>query len=167
MSAQAIAGVSPSSEAVVMIEYPSISAGGIGQLLGSIYEAIPLPFGLPKLSYVFALATAPLGVALYGLQKAFGQRYVLTNREVQIWTARTQVKVSSLPLEKVSEVEVEQHPGQVFFNAADLRFKGDGGETLLKLTGVKDAAAFRNAIERTVEARKAVSESLARIEARG
>ena len=166
MSAQAIAGVSPSSEAVVMIEYPSISAGGIGQLLGSIYESIPSPFGLPKVSYLFALATAPFGILLYALQKAFGQRYVLTNREVQVWTARTQVKVSSLALEKVAEVELEQRPGQVFFNASDLRFKGDGGETLLKLTGVKDAGAFRNAIERTVEARKTVAESLARIEAR-
>lgn len=166
MSAQAIAGVSPNSEAVVMIEYPSICAGGIGQLLGSIYEAIPLPFGLPKLSYIFALATAPLGVLLYALQKVFGNRYVLTNREVQVWTARTKVKVSSVPLEKVSEVELDQRPGQVFFKAADLSFKGANGETLLKLTGVKDAAAFRNAILRTVEARRSVAESLSRIEAR-
>lgn len=167
MAVQAIAGVSPSSEAVVMTEYPSISAGGIGQLLGSIYESIPLPLGLPKLSYIFALITAPFGILLYALQKVFGQRYVLTNREVQIWTSRTQVKVASLALEDISEIELEQRSGQVFFNAADIRFKGAGGETLLKLSGVKDAGAFKNAIERTVEARRMVKQSMSRIEARG
>ena len=167
MAVQAIAGVSASKEAIVMTEYPSISAGGIGQLLGSLYESIPLPFGLPKASYIFALATAPFGIALYALQKAFGQRYVLTNREIQIWTARTQVKVGSIALEDVASVEIEQRPGQVFFNASDLRLKGSNGQTLLVLSGVKDAGAFRSTIQRTIEARKQVRQSMDRINARG
>lgn len=167
MTVQAIAGVSPSSEAVVMTEYPSIAAGGIAQLLGSIYESIPSPAGLPKLSYLFALATAPFGILLYALQKLFGQRYVLTNRAIQVWTARTSRMVSSLNLSDFDRVEVVQSAGQVFYNAADLRFVGANGETLLRLKGVKDAGAFRNAIERTAESRRMVQESLATISARG
>lgn len=167
MAVQAIAGVSASSEAVVMTEYPSIASGGIGQLLGSIYESIPSPFGLPKLSYVFALLTAPFGILLYAMQKLFGNRYVLTNREVQVWKSRTNVKVASLDLSSVADVELEQHPGQIFFNASDIRFKGANGETLLRLSGVKDAGAFMSTIQRTAEARRMVQESMDRIEARG
>lgn len=166
MSVQAIAGVSPSSEAVVMTEYPSLAATGIGQLLGSIYESIPSPFGLPKISYLFALLTAPIGLLLYIVQKVFGQRYVLTNRSVQIWTARTNRLVSSVNLSDIDHVEMDQGGGQVFYNAADLRLIGSGGQTLLRLRGIKDAPSFMNAIQRTVESRRMVQESAARIAAR-
>ena len=167
MTVQAIAGVSPSSEAVVMTEYPSIAAGGIAQVLGSLYESVPAPFGLPKLSYVLALATAPIGILLYAVQKLFGSRYVLTNRAVQIWTARSQRMVSSINLSDFDHVEVAQSPGQVWYNAADLRFIGANGETLFRLKGVKDAGAFKNAIERTADSRRLVQESMDRIVARG
>ena len=166
MAVQAIAGVSPSSEAVVMTEYPSISSGGIGQLLGSLYESLPSILGLPRLSYIFALLTAPFGVLLYFWHKAFGYRYVLTNRSIQVWTARTGRKINGIELDGFDHIELDQHPGQVFFNASDLRFVAASGETLLKLSGVKDAGAFKNAIERTVEARRAVKESADRIAAR-
>jgi len=167
MTAQAIAGVSASSESVVMTEYPSLAAGGIGQLLGSIYESIPLPLGLPKLSYIFALVTAPLGVLLYFLQKAFGERYVLTNRAVQVWTARTGRKVAAINLDDYDHIELDQRPGQVFYNAADLRFVGPNGDTKLRLKGVKDAGAFKNAIESMRTSRSMVRDSMARIEGRG
>lgn len=168
MTVQAIAGVSATKEAIVMTEYPSIAAGGIGQLLGSLYESVPIKImGIgPSLSHVFALATAPLGVLLYAFQKVFGNRYVLTNRAIQIRASRGDRMVSSLPLGDFNSVELIQGGGQVFFNAADIRFVGTNGETLLKLDGVKDAGAFKNAIERTAESRTLVEESLARIEAR-
>lgn len=167
MAVQAIAGVSPASEAVVMTEYPSLAAGGIGQILGSISESIPAFLGLPRLSYLFALMTAPLSLLLYILQKVFGQRYVLTNRSIQIWTARTSRMTGSVSLADIFSVEVEQKGGQVFYNAADIRLLGAGGETLMRLKGVKDAHSFSNAIARTVESRRMVAESMAQIEKRG
>lgn len=167
MAVQAIAGVSPSSEAVVMTEYPSLAAGGIGQLLGSIYESVPAPFGLPKISYLFVLATAPLGLLLYIVQKVLGHRYVLTNRAVQIWTARTNRMVSSVNLNDVDHAELDQHPGQIFYNAADIRLIGTSGQTVLRLKGIKDAPSFLNAIRNTIDSRRQVQEAAARIAARG
>jgi hypothetical protein len=55
MAVQAISGVSASSEAVVMTEYPSLASTRIGQLLGMLYESSTVRlFGLMKLSHVFA-----------------------------------------------------------------------------------------------------------------
>ena len=169
MAVQAIAGVSASKEAVVWTEYPSIAAGGIGQTLGRLYESLPikiLGFG-PSLSHVFALATAPIGVLLYAAQKLFGERYILTNRNVHIRTSRGDRKISSIGLGDFDHIELVQNPGQVFFKAADIRFVGSAGETLMKLSGVKDAGAFKNAIERTSESRRMVEASMKQIEARG
>lgn len=151
-----------------MTEYPSIAAGGVGQFLGSLYESVPIKIlGVgPSLSHILALATAPIGVMLYGLQKVLGHRYVLTNRSIQIWTSRGQRLISSIGLMEYDSVELVQGKGQVFFKAADIRFVGKSGETLLKLNGVKDAGAFKSTIERASEARKQVTESMARIEAR-
>jgi len=169
MTVQAIAGVSPASEAVVMTEYPSIAAGGIGQVLGSLYEILPVKiFGIgPSLSHIFALLTAPLGVALYGFQKVFGQRYVLTNRAIQIWSSRGKRLVSSIGLADFDHIELHQSGGQVFYGAHDIKFVGASGETLMKLSGVKDAGPFKNVIERAAEASRFVKASAARIEARG
>lgn len=169
MAVQAIAGVSSSKEAIVMIEYPSIAAGGIGQTLGSLYECLPIKiFGMgPNLSHIFALMTAPVGVMLYAFQKLFGNRYILTNRGVQVWSSRGNRKVSSIGFRDFESIQLTQNPGQVFFKASDIRFIGKSGETLMKLSGVKDAAAFKSTIERTVESRIQVEDSMAVIDARG
>jgi len=169
MALQAIAGVSPSSEAVVMTEYPSIAAGGIGQLLGSLYECLPFRiFGMgPSLSHIFALMTSPIGVLLYALQKLFGNRYVLTNRSIQVWASRGDRLVSSIGLGDFDHIELHQGAGQVFFRAHDIRLVDASGKTVMTLSGVKDAGAFKNAIERAADAKRLVAESMARIEARG
>lgn len=169
MAVQAIAGVSATKESIVWVEYPSIAAGGIGQVLGSLYECLPIKiFGIgPSLSHVFALATAPVGAMLYGFQKVFGNRYILTNRGVQIWSSRGNRMVSSIGFRDFERIELTQNPGQVFFKAHDIRFIGSAGETLMKLSGVKDAGAFKNAIERTVESRIQVEAAEATIAARG
>ncbi|MCA9083725.1 MAG: PH domain-containing protein [Planctomycetaceae bacterium] len=166
MTTQAIAGVSPESEAVVTTEYPSIAAGGLGQLLGQLYDSIPIRIFGPKVSYIFALLTAPVAILLYFATKIFGERYVLTNRQIQIWSARGGRKIASASLDDVGAVEIEQHPGQVFYRAADLRIKKPTGETLIRLRGVPDAGGLRNAILRTVESRRLVASSLSRIAAR-
>ena len=169
MTVQAIAGVSPSSEAVVMTEYPSLAAGGIGQLLGSLYECLPIRiFGYgPSLSHIFALLTSPVAVLLYFFQKAFGHRYELTNRAVKVWAARSDQLISSIGLGDFDHLELHQSPGQVFYKASDIRFVGPAGETLMKLSGVKDAGAFKNAIEQAAAANRYVKASMARINARG
>ncbi|MEZ6131395.1 MAG: hypothetical protein R3C59_22195 [Planctomycetaceae bacterium] len=169
MALQAIAGVSPSSEAVVMTEYPSIAAGGLGQLLGSLYESLPFRlFGMgPSLSHLLALLTSPIGVLLYALQKLFGHRYVLTNRAVQVWSSLGNRLVSSIGLGDFDHLELHQSAGQVFYKAHDIRFVDASGKTLMTLAGVKDAGPFRNAIQRAADAKRLVGESMARIEARG
>jgi hypothetical protein len=169
MAVQAIAGVSASKEAIVWTEYPSIAAGGIGQTLGSLYESLPIKiFGFgPSISHIFALLTAPVGVLLYFLQKLFGNRYILTNRNVQVRASRGDRMISTIGLGDFDHIELVQNPGQVFYKAADIRFIGATGETLMKLPGVKDAGAFKNAIERTSESRRMVQASLRQIEARG
>lgn len=168
MSVQAIAGVSPRNESVIMTEYPSIAAGGLGQLLGMLYESIPLRIVGPKLSYLlFTLPTAPIGVVLYLLGKVFGHRYVLTNRAVQVWSARSKHLITSVSLDEVATVELTQHSGQVFYRASDIVMKAASGKTVLTLKGVPDAASFRNAIKCAADSRRQVKSSLAAIDARG
>ncbi len=168
MSVQAIAGVSPGSEAVVMTEYPSISSGGIGQLLGRLYESIPVRIFGPKLSYLlFTLPTAPIGILVYFASKVFGERYVLTNRSVQIWAARSDRMIGKVDLDAIETVELDQHPGQVFFRAADIRLKDASGKTLLQLKGVPDAGSFRNAIQNAARSRRLTRAAMETIAARG
>ncbi|MEO2012957.1 MAG: PH domain-containing protein [Fuerstiella sp.] len=151
-----------------MTEYPSLASWGIGQVLGSLFELIPIrPFGLMKVSYVFALMAVPLGLPLYFLQKVFGQRYVLTNRNVQVWTARRTRMVSSVALADIADVELDQRPGHVFYSASDIHLKSASGETKLILKGVKDAGSFKNAIACTIDSRRLVQESVNQIAARG
>lgn len=152
-----------------MTEYPSIAAVGIGRSLGRLYECLPIKlFGTgPSLSHIFALLTAPLGAMLYGGQKLFGDRYVLTNRGVQIWKSRGNQLVGLVKFGDFDHVQLEQLSGQEFFDAADIRFVAADGSTVLRLSGVKDAGAFLSTIERTAESRKLVDASLAVIAARG
>ncbi|MEZ6040503.1 MAG: PH domain-containing protein [Planctomycetaceae bacterium] len=167
MSVQAIAGVSSSTESNVMTVYPSVCANAFGRLLGQLYGCIPIRiFGHKLSTLLFALPTAPIGAPLYLLTKVLGSRYVLTNRSVQIWASLGAQKLRQVDLSEVDSVELEQRAGQEFFRAADVRLKSASGQTLLLLPGVGDAGAFRNAIQRTTEARRMVKSSLSTINAR-
>ena len=167
MSVQAIAGVSPSSEARVMTEFPSVAASGIGRLVGQIMDSIPISIFGVKLSYLlFGLPLAPLGMLLFLLNRPFGDRYILTNRNVQIWSALGTQRTNVVDLNDIADVELDQLPGQAFFRAADIRLKAANGQTILRLSGVCDAGAFRNAIQRTMQSRRMVQASLATINAR-
>ena len=168
MSVQPIAGVSSRSESVVMTEHPSIAAGMLGQSLGSLYECIPVRiFGLTISHLLFALPTAPLAIGLYFLQRLMGEYFVLTNRSVQIWAARSGRRVSTVDLAQIEDVDVTQAPGQKFFKAGDVVLRSSSGEIIQRLQGVPDAPSFCNAIRRTVESRRMVQSAVATIEARG
>lgn len=167
MSVQAIAGVSPTAESRIMTVYPSVSATFPGRVLGRIYNCIPIRIFGPKLStLLFALPTAPLAAPLYLLTKVFGNRYTLTNRSVQIWASLGAQKISSVDLNQINRVELDELPGQAFFRAADIRLKAANGQTLMRLAGVGDAGAFRNAIQCAIDSRRMVQSSLSTIAAR-
>jgi hypothetical protein len=163
----AIIGVSASGETEIRSKYPSIASTGLGRLLGSLYESIPLPiWGIRLSNLLFVLPTAPLGVLLYTWNKLTGERYVLTNRSVQRWAVIGLKQFQSVTLTDVKEIEYVQLPGQEYYHAGDLLLKNAKGDTLLRVQGVKDADIFRQIIEKAREARIGTEESLAVIEAR-
>jgi hypothetical protein len=167
MSVQAIAGVSPTLESRVMTEFPSVAASGIGCLIGQLMDSIPVRIFGVKLSYLlFGLALAPFGMLLFLLNKVLGARYILTNRNVQIWSAMGTRRTAVVDLNEIAEVELDQRAGQAFFRASDICLKAANGKTILRLSGVCDAGAFRNAIQRTIQSRRLVQSSLATISAR-
>ena len=167
MSVQAIAGVSPTLESRVMTEFPSVATGGIGRLIGQIMDSIPIRiFGI-KLSYLlFGLPLAPIGMLLFLANKALGARYILTNRSVQIWSSMGTQRSATVDLNDIADVVLDQRSGQAFFRASDICLKSADGKTILRLAGVCDAGAFRNAIQRTMQSRRLIQSSLATISAR-
>lgn len=166
MSVQAIAGVSPTSEARIMTEFPSVAASGLGRVIGSLMDSVPAKiFGI-KISYIiFGLLLAPIGALLF-LLRLLGARYILTNRSVQTWAALGTQRTASVDLNEIASVEIEELPGQAFFRAADIKLKAANGQTLLRLSGVADAAAFCNVIQRAIQARRLVQSTLSTINAR-
>jgi hypothetical protein len=172
---QAISGVSASNEAVIMTAYPSLAATGVGRTIGSVCDALPLKthgvswprllIAIPMWFVVVPIAlTVSLG--LYVLTKIAGQRFVLTNRNLQI---RQMIGVrlnAQAPLADIKNVEIRQLPGQAFYKAADLLIQGADGKTLIRLEGVMRPAVFRQTILEARDARQQVEESLKTIKAR-
>jgi len=166
MSVQAIAGVSPTREARIMTEFPSVGASLLGRLIGRLMDSLPIKIGSIKLSYLlFGLLLAPLGALLFFL-RLLGSRYILTNRSVQIWSSLGSQRSESVDLSEIDVVELDQQAGQAFFRASDIRLKAKNGQTLMRLVGVADAGAFRNNIQRAVESRRLIQASLATMNAR-
>jgi hypothetical protein len=166
MAVQAIAGVSSTSEARIMTEFPSVGASSAGQLIGRLMGSIPTRIcGIPLSYLLFGPLVAPLGALLF-FARLLGSRYILTNRSVQVWSSLGSQRTASVDLGDVDSVVIEELPGQNFFRAADIRLKSAGGQTLLRLSGVADAAAFANVIQRAIQARRLVQSSLATINAR-
>ena len=167
MSVQAIAGVSSSSEARIMSEFPSVGAWGIGRLIGQLMDSIPIRILGVKLSYLlFGLPLAPLGMLLFLLNRPFGSRYILTNRTVQIWSAMGTQRTSAVDLGEIADVVLDQLPGQAFFRCSDIRLKAADGKTILRLAGVADPGPFRNAIQSAISSRRLVQSCMATISAR-
>ena len=164
---QAISGVSASRETEMMIVYPSIASHWLGQILGRLFESIPLKIHGIKLSYLlFPLPMIPAALGLYFHLKVFGERYVLTNRSLGRQAALGSRVISQIPLADVDRIEVEQSPGHVFYKAADLAIFAADGKSLMRLEAVPRADVFRQTILKASVARQQVGASLATIEAR-
>ena len=162
-----ISGVSAGKEAVIQIVHPSIAANGVGKALGNLYDSIPAKVGGVKLSHLlFALPTAPIGVLVYLWMKAFGSKYVLTNRSVQIHGSLTGRVIDQVPLDKVADVRIRLEPGQAFYPAGDLYLVNAKGESLLVLPGVPWPDVFQQTILKARDARTLTESSLRTIGAR-
>jgi len=149
-----------------MTEFPSVAASSAGRLIGRLMCSIPVRIsGIPVSYLLFGPLMAPLGALLF-FARLLGARYILTNRSMQIWSSLGNQRTSSVDLSDVDSVVIDELPGQNFYRAADIRLKSAGGQTLLRLSGVADAAAFCNVIQRAVQARRMVQSSLAVINAR-
>ncbi len=166
-------------ENLVMVLYPSIAADFPGQVIGRMMTLIPLPFvshaslpasllGLVLLPINLLLITfaALGGLGGYFMLKAFGERYVLTNRSMQIWSSIGARLIGEVPLAQVAGIEIEQHNGQEFFHAADLKVLDAGGHTALTLAGVPRPNVFRQTILEARDARNQVEAALTTIGSR-
>ncbi len=163
---QAISGVSPGFESVVEELYPSIACTGIGEFLNRLYECIPVKIWGVKISYVFALLTAPLGVVIYLGLKVLGSRYTVTNRCVNHVTSLGIRMIQSVPLGQIAGVSIDPDSRQVFFRTGDIRLTNAAGNTLLLMRGVPYPERFVQVILEMRDARSQVAASLAQIQAR-
>ena len=72
-----------------------------------------------------------------------------------------------MPLAQIAGIEVEQHNGQAFYHAADLKMLDAGGHVTLTLAGVPRADVFRQTILEARDARNQVEAALTTIGSRG
>ena len=147
-------------ETSITVIYPSIAAGGLGRLIGSLLNCCRIGF-LNISAIIFGLPLAPLGATLYLLQKAFGERYELTTHAVKSWAAIGQNLHGEAALSQIGSIDVDQQSGQAFFHAADLVIRDNGGKELLTLSGVSRPEVFRRTI---LEAREASVHTLSALE---
>ncbi len=139
-------------------------------------KALPLPF-VNHCSFAATIAgivLLPVTIAIYSLAalggltgyfvlKIFGQRYLLTNRSLQIWTSIGERMIQEVPLGQIADVSVEQKPGQEFYHAADLVMLDAGGNEILTLAGVPRADVFRQTILKSRDASTQVAAASATI----
>lgn len=187
---QAIAGVSAASENVVLVEYPSIGGAMIGKGIGSIYEGLNsiaskrsskpgsrssvavlgflvlfLLVEVPLLLLVTAIA-APLGILGIIIERLFGNKYVVTNRTVQIWKSLGATMLQSVPLGEIADIQTQQAAGQEFYRCGDVILLGKGDKILLRLDGVPNPQIFRELLLQTRDARVKVESALKTINSR-
>lgn len=164
--AQAISGVSPGFESIVEEMYPSIACTALGEFLNRLYECIPVKIWGVKISYIFALLTAPLGILIYLGLKLVGSRYTITNRSVNRVTSLGIRLLESVPLTQVASVSIDPDSRQTFFRTGDVRLTNANGDTLMLMRGIPYPERFQQVILETRDARSQVAASLARIQAR-
>jgi hypothetical protein len=172
---QAISGVSAGTEAEIMTAYPSLAATGLGRTLGRVCAAVPLKTnGVPWWRLLPAMLLWPIVVplalcvalALYVVTKLFGQRFVLTNRNVQVRQMIGVRMYAQAPLLDIKDIVIRESPGQAYYNAADLVILGGDGKTLIRLEGVQRPVVFRQTILEARDARQQVGDSLKAIQSR-
>jgi hypothetical protein len=167
LKVQPIAGVSPNAESLLESESPSIAASAIGRAIGSLCDSIPLKVGGIKLSYLlFAPLTIPFALVGWTLFLVTGDKYVVTNRNVQIRRLWGGALSRQWPLADVADVAVHQQPGQAFYHAADLHLLNGKGESVMTLPGVARPDRLRHVILEARAARLHNDASLKAIQAR-
>ncbi len=163
---QAIAGVS-GKERVIEVTYPSISATALGRLIGSICFSIPLRIGgIPLSCLLFGLPMAPLGALIYLSQKVLGNRYILTNKSVEIRKSIGINLVDRVELANLADITVTTLDGQEFSRAGNLQLRDAKGSVLATLNGVVWPERLRSAILEARQARVSNDAALAQIQAR-
>jgi hypothetical protein len=157
---QAIAGVTAGAENQMMTRWPSIAAMPLGRLIGQLMSSVPvrLILALPVLG--------PIGALLYLIQKVIGERYTLTNKSVQRWSALGGRMIQRVELADIASMEIQQQSGQQFFRAADLLLLNAKGDVVMRLEGLPRAEIFRENIAKARAAALEVEESLNTIQAR-
>ncbi len=164
---QAISGVSAGRESVMETVYPSISASGLGRMIGSICDSIPVRIAGIKVScLLFGLPLAPLALAGYAVFKLFGDRYVISNRTVKVISALGETLKGQANIADIDNVAINVKSGQSFFKAGDLILLKANGDEILTLPAVVRPERFRQVILETREARLLSDSSLATIDAR-
>lgn len=164
---QAISGVSPDQDTTMMTVYPSISAGGLGRLIGSAMEFLPVRIlGLKPSNLIVGPIALPFALLAYAVTKVIGTRYRLSNRVVQIWASIGERRISEVALADVDSIDVEEMSGQAFYKSADLVFRKGNGDVLMRMPGVVRADIFRRTILKARDAHNSVAGSMATIAAR-
>lgn len=161
---QAIAGVTPAqtSEATIMTVWPSVARYGLGRTLGALYanKAGTYIFTVGNL---IALLSIPIALTLYFARIApvIGVRYLLTNRRIVVQRGLKSVEDKAIELDRFDRIDIEQLPGQAWYDAGDLVFWSGKVETF-RLEGVSRPAAFRAVCLKAHAARKGILQSQAR-----
>lgn len=164
---QAISGVSANVENTVMTVFPSMAGTGLGRALGSLYDCIPLKINGVKLSnLIFCLPLSPIALILYFAQKVFGNKYVLTNRSLQVWQGIGAKMRGQVPLTEIADIDIVHQAGQAFYKAGDLVLFSAKGDRILRLGGIVRPDVFRQTILKARDARMQNDSALATIRAR-
>ena len=164
---QAISGVSPDHETVIEELYPSIAETSIGEFIHRILNSVPnRVWGMKISNVIFGLPLAPLAAAVYLWMKAFGSKYVVTNRVIKRVASMGYRQFESIPLSQVATATVDPDSRRSFYHTGDVRIVGVAGQTLMLLRGVSRPDRFCQVIQESSDAIRLVAASLAQINAR-
>jgi hypothetical protein len=167
--AQPIAGVSANRETEIEVVYPSVAAGGLGQLIGSI---MGIPAGISftplrvMLYVILGSVMLPLGILAYALSKLFGSCYVLTNRSVKARKIIGSQQFAQVSLGEIERIEITQQGGYAFHRVGDLKLENASGNVLMVIPAISFPERLRQVILDARNARQESDQSLARIQAR-
>jgi hypothetical protein len=165
MTAQAIAGVSPSQvkETPVMTVWPSIAAYGLGRAMGQGFAIRWPDVYIFRLGNLLALLSIPIALPLFFLRvlPGVGTRYLLTNRRIVVLRGLAGKEEKFVDLDRFDTIEIVVQPGQAWYDAGDLVFKLGTIETF-RLEGVSRPGAFRATCLKSQMAHSSVKQAQAR-----
>lgn len=145
-----------------MTVWPSNGATNLGRFLGKLYE-IESGFGFVTVGNLLALATSPVGAAIYLWHAApgVGTHYRLTNRRIVIEKGLDGKPDRWVDLDRFDRIEIAVEPGQAWYHCGDMIFYLDDVETF-RLPGVSRPEAFRAACLKGRQTYVGVREALQR-----